>query len=240
MDAWTIPPAFEMPESEPLPLRRVPRLASWDRADRPSQVRLREYLDATEALVGSRLDGLAGPFTLRLDVGIPQTTPLLVAHDLDNYLLPVVTRLSAHGRFVAVWATKQHADQSFIRIEPATPTRWPSDFDSEYQVRTTASSQHAEFKRQIDDQLDGAGVLPAGGIALRMAIVVGPVRNWLNLWKPSIDALGRLLGRGRRNPWELCDGRIVELGMYCRVDPGLGNDVVITIGASAIRPTSGS
>lgn len=234
---WENPTVFAMPNGEALPLTLPPRLASWNRADDPDQVRLKEYLDATEDLVRRRLDELRGPLALRLDVGLPETIPLLEARDLDNYLCPLVTRLPKHRRFLSVWATKRHADHSFIRIEQAVPTQWLPDLDGVHRVRTTASSERTAFKQQIDDQLTDAAVLPEGEIRLWLAFAVGPRRNWVNLWKPSIDALGRLLGRSKPNPWEPRDGRITELALHCQVDPALGNDVVITIVGNTIQPT---
>jgi hypothetical protein len=45
-----------------------PRLASWNKADHPDQVRLQAYLDDAEVLLAdSRIDG---PWALRLDVGL--------------------------------------------------------------------------------------------------------------------------------------------------------------------------
>ncbi|MDZ4235478.1 MAG: hypothetical protein U1C73_17350, partial [Dietzia sp.] len=74
---------FARPDTDPLPLRVAPRLASWNKADHPDQLRLRAYLDDTEKLVtDSRVDG---PWALRLDVGLPGERSLLDAGDLDNY-----------------------------------------------------------------------------------------------------------------------------------------------------------
>jgi hypothetical protein len=58
-------------------------------------------------------------------------------------------------------------------------------------------------------------------------------RNWLNLWKRTIDSLDPLLGvdpAGRA--WHPLDGRITELGMHLSVDPALRHDVMIGIAAA--------
>ena len=61
-----------------------------------------------------------------------------------------------------------------------------------------------------------------------------PQRNWLDLWKPTIDALDPLLGRTHPDrDWHPRDGRIVDLGLHLDVDPSLGNDVVISIAATS-------
>lgn len=49
---------YARPEGDNLQLRVAPRLASWNKADHPDQVRLRAFLDDTEALLAaSQVDG---------------------------------------------------------------------------------------------------------------------------------------------------------------------------------------
>jgi hypothetical protein len=48
---------------------------------------------------------------------------------------------------------------------------------------------------------------------LRHYRAAGPARNWLTIWKPTI----------------------VDLGLHRRVNPSMGNDVIITIAATSIR-----
>jgi hypothetical protein len=72
---------------------------------------------------------------------------------------------------------------------------------------------------------------------MQLCFTVGPNRNWLNLWKPAIDALGQILGHTpAAGPWAPLDGRIVDLGLHRRVDPRIANEVLITIAAQRIRP----
>lgn len=113
--------------------------------------------------------------------GPPQNINLLDQRDLDNYLLPLATRLSqhTHAALACVWGTKQHADSSFARIEQANPAPTAPAFDCCYTVRTTASSQSAIFKEQIRDQLAEATPLPPGPVRIQISFTVGPRRNWL-------------------------------------------------------------
>jgi hypothetical protein len=69
---------------------------------------------------------------------------------------------------------------------------------------------------------------------LELAFVVGPNRNWVELWKPTIDALEPLLGRDpfQKRPWNPRDGRIIELGMHRTVDPTFGHKIVVGIAAT--------
>ncbi len=132
--------------------------------------------------------------------------------------------------------TKQHAAGSFIRIEPATPASSSPSFDRCYTAHTSASTQSEAFKKQIRDQRGTAQPLPPGPVHLQLHFTVGPGRNWLNLWKPVIDALGKILDHAPAAPaWAPLDGRITELGLHCRIDPALGNDVTITVAAQQIR-----
>jgi hypothetical protein len=107
---------YARPEDNVHRLRKAPRLASWNEAGHRDQVRLREYLDDTEELLAaSRIDG---PWALRLDVGLPTGRDLLDMADLDNYAYPLAYHLKDPG-LVSVWCTKQHSEQSFVRIEAA-------------------------------------------------------------------------------------------------------------------------
>jgi hypothetical protein len=95
-------------------------------------------------------------------------------------------------------------------------------------VSVWGTKQHADRS--------SARELAEGTVALQLSFVVGPRRNWLNLWKPTIDALDLLLGRTRPDrAWHPRDGRVVDLGLHCAVDGTLANDVIIGIRASAGR-----
>jgi hypothetical protein len=206
----------------------APRLASWDRADSPAQVRLRAYLDDAEALlVDSRIDGR---WALRLDVGLPPERDLLDASDLDNYAYPLACRLRDPG-LVSVWCTKQHSERSFVRIEAAREVSAPST--EVIVAKTTASASTVAFKEQIHAAVAGAVELPAGPVRLELAFVVGPQRNWLNLWKQTIDSLDPILGRTLPDrAWHPRDGRITELGMHVTVDPASRNEIMVGIAAT--------
>lgn len=234
---------FTKPRSNLLPLAVTPRLASWMAANHPDQIRLREFLAEAERVTQSCWETLDGPLALLLDVGLPSTVDLLNQNDLDNYLFPLVSHLSKVSKqdFVSVWASKRYHHTSTLRVERATPAHATAAPRPSLTVRTTASSMSAAFKQQIDDQLAGQASLPNGAVSLQLSFIVGPRRNWMNLWKPTIDALGRLLGRpDSARPWHTHDGRIVDLGLHCTADSDLGNDVMIaiatdTVGAQIIR-----
>jgi hypothetical protein len=219
---------YARPEGADHQLRITPRLASWNKADDPDQIRLKAYLDDTEALLtASRIDV---PWALRLDVGLPTGRDLLDAADLDNYAYPLASRLKGPS-LVSVWCTKQHNERSLVRTEPASEKPLPST--DVLIARTTASASTLAYKEQIRAAVAGTPELPAGPIRLELAFVVGPRRNWLNLWKQTIDSLDPILGRTYPDrAWHPRDGRITELGMHLTVDPALRYEVVIGIAAA--------
>jgi hypothetical protein len=173
------------------------------------------------------------PLAVRLDVGLPSTVRL---HDLDNYAFPLMFYLAKQttSQFVSVWCTKQHADKSFVRVEPAVAITGRVSSDHRVEVHTTVSGSTTAYKQQIHDQLAGATELAVGPVSLQIGFVVGPRRNWLNLWKPTIDTLDQFLGRTRHDrPWHPRDGRIIELGLHRTTDDDLGNDILMTITANS-------
>ncbi|MBF9519524.1 hypothetical protein [Mycobacteroides chelonae] len=225
---------YARPEGDYAQLNISPQLDSWDQADNRSQVQLRTFLDEAEAvLVPSRVDA---PWALRLDVGLSPHLDLLDKRDLDNYAKPVASRL-ADGGLVSVWCTKRSGGHSAVRIEAAREVSAPSA--GVLRATTTASWDGPAAKEQIRSALAGVPELPDGPVRLELAFTVGPSRNWLNLWKPTIDSLGALLGHEQPfRPWNPRDGRITELGLHLDVDPALRYDVVIGIAAQPAAPAS--
>jgi hypothetical protein len=217
----------------------APRLASWNRADDPEQVRLGLYLDAAEALLRPIIDGLPDPLALRLDVGLPDHVDLLEARDLDNYLYPLAARLVARtGRpLLSVWGTKQHAADSWVRVEQAMPAAQFESLDGSAVATTTASPQTEAYKRQIRDQLANRTPIMPGPVHMEISFVASERRNWLSLWKPTIDALTPLLGATRPDrEWHPLDGRIVELGLHLETRADVGTDITVALLARPVGP----
>lgn len=221
---------YGRPDNTAHQLRLSPRLASWEKTGHPDQVRLRAYLDDTKALLAeSRVDG---PWALRLDVGLPVGRNLLEMADLDNYAYPLAYHLRDCG-LVSVWRTKQHDERSFVRIEAAREVSSPST--DVLIAKTTASASSLAYKEQVNAAVAEAAELASGPVRLELSFVVGPRRNWLNLWKQTIDSLDPILGRTQPNrPWHPRDGRITELGMHVGIDPSARDEVVVGIAATSL------
>lgn len=221
-------PLYEMPKGDPIVLEVAPRLASWMRRDHPDQRRLNEFLDHAESVVRSRLRTLEGPLAIRLDVALSEDVDPLQEHDLDNYLYPLVSRLGA-ARFVSAWGTKRRGGTSTIRVERAHATA----ADDEWQVRQASSGRSATslaWKQDIQAQLRPVEALTDGPAALQLSFVVGPGRNWTNLWKQTIDTLDPILGPtlpGR--DWHPRDGRVVRLGLHRATDPTAQHKVDVAV-----------
>jgi hypothetical protein len=218
---------YARPEGDCARLNLAPQLDSWDRADNRSQVQLGKFLDEADTLLAaSRIDG---PWALRLDVGLAPTLDLLGKRDLDNYAKPLASRLS-DGGLVSVWCTKRSGGHSAVRIEAARAVPAPSP--GVLHATTTTSWDGPAAKEQIRSAIADVPELPDGPVRLELAFTVGPSRNWLNLWKPTIDSLGALLGHEQPfRPWSPRDGRITELGMHLDLDPLLRYEVLIGIAA---------
>lgn len=106
-------------------------------------------------------------------------------------------------------------------------------------MRTTASWNVHAAKEQIHAAIAEVTELPAGPVKLELAFVIGTSgrRNWVNLWRKTIDSLGSLLGHDQPfHVWSPRDGQITELGMHVSVDPSLGYDVAIGISAAPVSP----
>jgi hypothetical protein len=243
------PVFFERPDGPVITLRSTPRLANWNRSGETGATRLTRALGFSQHLTDPELAACSGPVALRFDVGLPRAVRLLDERDLDNYLLPLTAHLAERSPhpIVSVWGCKRYADETSLRVDTARPRRDQAAGDDQALAMTFTTSAEGErddfkagFRAEIHDlvadAMAGSEPLPEGPVTLEVAFVVGPNRNWLDLWWSTIDGLGPLLGQSPAQPqFHPRDGRIVDLGLHCTVDPDLDTDVVI-----GLRATPGS
>ena len=132
--------------------------------------------------VAEDLRATPDPLALGVNIALPDTAPLLPLHHLDNYVLPLVPRLTARtGRqFATVWVTKRYATKHSVAVCQARRLRDPGGTYS-FQIRTTASAVTTDYKQQIPRQITASRPLPDGGISLQLSFVVGPRRALPNL-----------------------------------------------------------
>jgi hypothetical protein len=241
------PVFFERPDGPAITLRSTPRLANWNRSGDTGAARLTRALSYSEQLTDPRLAACSGPVALRFDVGLPRSVRLLDERDLDNYLLPLTAHIAERSPhpIVSVWGCKRYAYETSLRIETARPRPPEPGIDDHGVTMTIATDVVGErddfkagFRKEIHDLVANRSAtsepLPDGPVILELSFVVGPTRNWLDLWWSTIDGLGPLLGQSPFHPeFRPRDGRIVDLGLHCAVDPGLDTEVVIGLRAKA-------
>jgi len=203
-----------------------PRLASWDRAGHPSQVRLTGFLAHVDAVARPVMAVLDGRVAAELTVGLPDAVPLINGgRDLDNYLFPVAQRLGPQ-RIAAIFGRKIHGPSSLAvgRAQPQTAATAPL-----FSTRMTGPYERKEWKQDLRNRLLQARAVTVkpGPVAMDIAVTTGPGRNWANLWKPLIDAFGPVLGEDPARPFHPRDDRIVSLGLHHTVNAAIGYDVII-------------
>lgn len=218
---------YDLPDAPAVPLGVIPRLESWDAKTAPSQLELGEYLGHVERLVATQLAAFDGPAGIALTVGLPAGRPLTSGGgDLDNYLYPVVRHLGA-SRFNTAWATKHRGD-SVICVAPARAVASPEGWKA-CVVTTTASAQTRAFKEQVAGAVPSAAATD-GALEVQVSYRLSMRRNWAALWKPTLDALGGVLGvPNPARPFMPNDDRIVRLGLHRTSDESLGWNIAIAI-----------
>jgi hypothetical protein len=220
---------YSRPMAASIRLELQPQLASWNRADDLDRMRLAAYVGYASELAAPLLAASGEPLALELKVGLPTTHPLTKQRDLDNYLYPVVKGLGP-DRFVAVFGYKRHQDHSTLAIGPTTHVE--PDREPDLVVNPFGRYDIPEWQEQIRVACRRAGGLDPTGVGPVRLVVSWELtrgRTWTELWKPTIDALGPLLGteaRSSRPHGEARDGRITEVALHqtvTRVSENLGH-----------------
>lgn len=173
---------------------------------------------------------IAGDVVLDLTIGVPMWQPLTQGHRLDNYLLVMASQLGQR-RIPAVFGRKIHGNVSSLRVGPA---RYRAhDVPPVMQVRARGHPEAPDWMEQVSDACAAAvdsDELGTEAVRLDLTFAVSSLRNWTNLWKPTIDALGPLLGtHSSEAPWASRDDRIVDIGLHRITDNSLDHDIDIRV-----------
>ena len=223
-----MPSRFLPPTAPPAVVSRHRVAGLGARGNRPPAARMADFLRAIDEDAEPALSEIAGDVAIELSFGLPEGHSLIRRRSLDNYLVPVVSRLGQR-RIPAVFARKRHADTSTLRLGPACLR--PDDEPPAMSVRTTEAPETAAWQEEIHDACEAAvdqGPRLSGRLRLDLAFGVSSLLNWTTLWKPAIDALGPLLGvADPERPWAPRDDRVVSLGLHRVTDDSLGHDVVV-------------
>jgi len=207
-----------------------PMLASWNASSDPEQIALQRYLDSIEQkLIPLPQD--TGLF-LHMEIDVKKREHLLHGHDLDNYLYPIVQRLGAsHFRFVR--ATKRVGGGSCLQIGQTKSTNAFPEKDGWIPFLHDTGGVSVEkpaWKNGIQSALKNKQVrlLKPGAVELQLVWKCSSKRNWTSLWKPTIDAMGPVLGEtDPHRPFHPNDDRIVSLTLHLNIDNSIGWSVQI-------------
>ena len=208
-----------------------PLLASWDRNDHPAQICLRRYLEGiTSALTPLPKEG---DLYLELSVDVEIEERLSMHYDVENYLTPLFgSRYLNQQRFAFVRGTKYVGGGSRIELGFATSaneTMNNTDGES-FTMNAGSGASTPEWKQRLHQALSESGCspLPEGLVDVHLGWRCSSRRNWVNLWKPTGDTMGPVLGYYDPNhPFNPRDDRIVSLSLHRVTDDLLGDDVCV-------------
>lgn len=199
-----------------------PQIASWDNKEHANQVRLQAYLRQVKAHFASTLES-HDDLALSLVIDLKSERRLLRGNDVENYLTPLVHALGSR-RFLYAEAEKRVGGGSSIAIGPAVPMGEPPS-GSAWSGRLSGNPGTAAGKRAIRLGLlnRGEAVLPPGPVTVQMAWRLRGNVNWVNLWKPTGDAMGPVVGESRYPEREFHpdDDRITQVAMHRCIDESI-------------------
>ena len=221
-----------------------PLLASWEKKSHPAQSRLCAYLDEFVAALSPLPE--APCLYLHMDIDVERDQRLLRDYDLENYLTPLFGRSLLHpGRFVLVSARKFVGGGSRVLCGTAERSVQPDERIWDHITLDAGSgTSFPAWKEGVRRSLISSEIvaMPPGPVAVRLAWECSASRNWTQLWKPTGDAMGPVLGeRNMANPFNPDDDRIVDLEFHLNVDNSLRHDVVVGMWwrhASAVLPST--
>lgn len=209
----------------------TPLLACWESKTHPAQIRLQAHLSELKAQLGD-LDSLGPHLGLEYHVDVEIEERLQRHYDLENYLTPIVAALGSH-RFRHVAARKSIGTGSRLMLGSTKVKPFPPNSEwSHFNHKMSGSVQSKNWKADLREAINRAGVqaVEPGPVAVEMLWAVDPTRNWVNLWKPTGDAMGPILGYvGDANPFSPQDDRITVLGLHLHHDPHIGFDVDVSL-----------
>jgi hypothetical protein len=217
-----------------------PQLANWDKSSALSQIRLKSYLrKIMDELLPDPID--KDPLFVHLDVDVQKQEHLLKHHDLGNYLTPLFgERLLDARLFFLVTARKYVGGGSQLLLGIAQPTRDNklAAVGNHFEITTRGSVQSKQWKENLRNALAATNPIPLNtpGVEVQIAWTCSPKRNWVNLWKPTGDCMGPILGeQNPLRPFSPDDDRIVNLKFHCTLDNTLDNDVHIAMWWGAVE-----
>lgn len=213
-----------------------PLLDPWQKSTHPAQIALQSYVSN----VSERIQTLSH-----------EDTPLFIhmcvdqqylrerrrgKGDLENYLSPVAKILSQRMKFTLVSGEFCEGSGSTLSIGRAIlqeGTTLSTDWNHLTYIPTAGYST-TSYKQSLVDVLEEIPdqCIPIGNVQFHIAVQCNPKRvNWMNLWKPTGDSLGPIVGNVEppriRQPFNPRDERINRLDLHLCTDSTMGNRVQV-------------
>jgi hypothetical protein len=207
-----------------------PLLASWNKNTDQAQVRLQTYLNQLTIQLKPFLVDQNNLF-LHLDVDVHQPKHLLHQRDLENYLKPLFGRRWLNvSHFVFVSARKYVGGGSRLLLGIARPLTDSTTLEGwkHFSCAAGSGTQERQWKVNLRAALatSHSPLPPMHSVEVQLAWRCSPKRNWTELWKPTGDSMGPILGEPNpRNPFDPNDGRIISLGLHLNSNPTSGHKV---------------
>jgi len=204
-----------------------PQRLSWDRAEHINQQRLRAYLAPIRSKMAPIIAS-GSKWALSMTVDLERENRLFRGNDVDNYIAPVIKALGWE-RFVYADVTKRVGGGSHIALAPAVHhSGIPSGNGWSRRIfgRIDTEAGKRAIREGLRQQVDAP--LPLGPVAVHLAWRLAVMRNWVNCWKPTVDAMGPVVGEPRIHKREFHpdDDRITTLTLHRLVDDSLNNKTV--------------
>jgi hypothetical protein len=217
-------------------LKRVegftPLLAQWEKSTHPAQIRLENYINWLIHEL-TPLPNNTNNLYLHLEVDVKNPERLLHHYDLENYLTPLFGMKRLNPRdFDLVSAAKRVGGGSYVEVgnTKLIPSEAIGSDWNFFSCNPLGSSSRNEWKESLRTSLEQAAHSPLspGPVEVHLAWRCSSLRNWVNLWKPTGDALGPVLGYTySTNIYHPLDDRINRIWMHKILDDSLLYEVEV-------------
>ncbi len=207
-----------------------PLVAQWEKNTHPAQICLHNYLALLQRELTPEIEHQKSLF-LHLEIDVVEEKNLLNQHDVENYLTPLFSSRCLDARqFVLVSGRKKVGGGSCLTVGKAVPLteNAPAEGWRYFSCSPGDGADNKAWKERIRSAMEASSpeVVVNEPVEVRLAWRIGHCRNWVNLWKPTGDAMGPVLGYVQPgNLFHPHDDRIIHLCMHKTFDGSLGNDV---------------
>lgn len=213
-----------------------PLLDPWQKSTHPAQIALQSYLSKLSQQI-QPLSHLGFPLYMHMRVDQQYLRERKRGKgDLENYLSPVAKMLSKLMGLALVSGEFCEGSGSTITIGQAIPLS-ATEFATHWKHLTyIPNSGYAkrDYKQNLKDALVAVQpqIMTLNHLLLHLSVNCNSSKiNWINLWKPTVDALGPIVGEVSpprlRQPFNPRDDRITQVNLHLSSNPTVSNKVQI-------------